>query len=90
MIIWLHKHHYLDEMGAGLEDVGPDVVHEVREGVLAAEAEHAQRHVLHRRARRLPVHQVAANKYTWMRWLSVTVSLTRFYNAQVRVYSDSS
>ena len=58
----MHKHNYLDEMGAGLEDVGPDVVHEVRECVLAAEAEHAQRHVLHRRARRLPVHQVPENK----------------------------
>ena len=46
-------------MRARLEDVWPDVVHEVGEGVLAAEAEHAQRHVLHRRARRLPVHQVA-------------------------------
>ena len=62
MNICLHMHNYLDEMGAGLEDVGPDVVHEVRESVLAAEAEHAQRHVLHRRARRLPVHQVPENK----------------------------
>ena len=62
MNICLHMHNYLDEMGAGLEDVGPDVVHEVGECVLAAEAEHAQRHVLHRRARRLSVYQVPEKK----------------------------
>ena len=49
-------------MGGGLEDVGPDEVHEVGECVLAAEAEHAERHVLDGRARRLPVHQVAEEK----------------------------
>ena len=49
-------------MGGGLEDVGPDEVHEVGKCVLAAEAEHAERHVLDGRARRLPVHQVAEEK----------------------------
>ena len=42
-----------------LKDVGPDVVEEVSEGVLTAEAVHAQRHVLDGRHGRLSVHQVS-------------------------------
>ena len=45
-------------MWRGLEDVGPDVVHEVSEGVFTAKAVHPECHVLHSPAGCLPVDQV--------------------------------
>ena len=60
-------HEGLHQVGRRLEDVGPDVVKQVHQRVLAAEAEHAQRHVLDGRASRLSMHQVPArtSKRTW-------------------------
>jgi len=49
-------------VGRGLEDVGPGVVEEVDEGVLAAEAEHAQAHVGEDGHGGLAVHQVAVHE----------------------------
>mmetsp|Transcript_11071 Transcript_11071/g.44852 ORF Transcript_11071/g.44852 Transcript_11071/m.44852 type:complete len:373 (+) Transcript_11071:170-1288(+) len=51
-----------DDVGRGLEDVGPDVVHEVDEGVLAAEAGDAEREVLDRRRGGLAVDEVTVHE----------------------------
>jgi len=45
-----------------LEDVGPNVVQQVVEGVLAAETVDAQRHVLDHGAGRLSVDQIPAGE----------------------------
>ena len=55
-------HERLDDVRRRLEDVRPDVVEEVREGVLAAEAVHAEGDVLDGGHRRLTVHQVPARR----------------------------
>ena len=55
-------HEGLDEMRRRLEDVGPDEVHEMREGVLTPEAEHAERHVLDGGAGRLTMNQISEKK----------------------------
>ena len=55
-------HEGLDDVRRGLEDVGPGVVEEVDEGVLAAEAEHAQAHVGEDGHGGLAVHQVAVHE----------------------------
>ena len=49
-------HDGVDDVGGHLKDVGPHVVEQVRQGILAAQPRHSQRHVLHNRRRRLPVH----------------------------------
>jgi hypothetical protein len=48
----------LDQVGARLEHVRPDVVQQVVQGVLAAETVDSERHVLDGRDRRLTVDQV--------------------------------
>lgn len=50
----------LHQVRARLENVGPHIVQQVVQGVLAPEPVHAQRHVLDGRYRRLPVHQIPA------------------------------
>ena len=45
------------------ENIGPHVVHEVREGILAPKAIHPESHVLHCPASRLSVYQVSVGEY---------------------------
>ena len=56
----------LDAVRRVLEEVGPRQVEQVLERVLAAEAEHAERHLSCAGERDLPVHQVAREQIcTW-------------------------
>ncbi|GIX65610.1 uncharacterized protein BcabD6B2_50450 [Babesia caballi] len=52
----------LRQVRARLEDVGPHVVEQVDQRVLAVEARHPQRQVLAGPGRRLPVHEVAVHQ----------------------------
>ena len=49
-------------MGRGFEDVRPDEVHEVDEGVLAAKAKHTEGHVFDRCTGGLSVDQVSVKR----------------------------
>mmetsp|Transcript_24317 Transcript_24317/g.61665 ORF Transcript_24317/g.61665 Transcript_24317/m.61665 type:complete len:665 (+) Transcript_24317:276-2270(+) len=51
-----------DQVRGGLEDVGPDVVHQVLQRVLAVQPLDAQSQVLDGPRRRLPVHEVAVHQ----------------------------
>mmetsp|Transcript_25028 Transcript_25028/g.71298 ORF Transcript_25028/g.71298 Transcript_25028/m.71298 type:complete len:651 (-) Transcript_25028:1818-3770(-) len=54
-----HRH---DQVRRSLENVGPDVIHQVLQGILAVEALHAQRQVLDGPRGRLPVDQVSVHE----------------------------
>lgn len=56
------RHERLNDVRRRLEYVRPDVVEQVRERVLAPEAEHAQRHVSDRRHRGLTMHEIAVHE----------------------------
>eukprot|EP00053_Salpingoeca_punica_P017422 m.167819 g.167819 ORF g.167819 m.167819 type:complete len:1096 (+) comp17202_c1_seq2:150-3437(+) len=61
-------HHGVDHVRRRLKDVGPHVVEQVREGVLASKAKDAEGHVLDGGAGRLAVHQVAVHQGVLQQW----------------------
>mmetsp|Transcript_21279 Transcript_21279/g.52407 ORF Transcript_21279/g.52407 Transcript_21279/m.52407 type:complete len:375 (-) Transcript_21279:2187-3311(-) len=60
--------HRVDDVGRGLENVGPHEVEEVRQRILATKPEHPEGQVLDDGRSRLPVHQVAVHQGVLQEW----------------------
>ncbi len=61
-------HERLDDVRRDLEYIRPDVVEQVSERVLAAEAVHAERHVTDGGHGRLTMHQIAVHERVLEQW----------------------